>query len=453
MTALRIFLSAGILFSFACIGFAQSLTARDWLDYRGAEMGHSYFENRATANLMWDNFSAGVVYWAREPSRYNYATASDTTFSAIVQYWANFYTKNLELTAGSFTYAMGKGLLVDLYEREDIQIDHHCDGALFKFHRGHLRISGFNALAQWDNNSIVRGIAPEISVWKVKIGGEYARIIPQLSASQELTGGYLSLETDLLSIYGEYGRKKPLGGLEKEGRGIYTSLEIYTDIIQLSLEYRDYKDFAIRNTYSQYNNPPTLIPEPSYTLPSRHLRQVNLTDERGWMADLMGEIEPFGGEIVYAHAENHDGEDTFDQIISEIEYQKYAETDILAKFVLDFQRENDENNIVPIVDITYEPSWTQFGFNFIAEFQKTDDYSNIYSTLAASYPQYGTIGVEGGSIEDETFARAFADIDYFERVKIRLGYGKRPGGFTCSGGVCRYEPAFKGAELQIIITY
>ena len=442
-----------VLLGFWSPVISQSVTARDWLDYRGAKSGHSHFENRATVNLAWGDFSAGVIYWAREPSRYNYTTASDTTFSSIVQYWVNFYTKNIELTAGSFTYAMGRGLLIDLYEREDIQIDHHCDGAVFNFHTRYIRISGFNAIAKWDDNSIVRGFSPELTIWKVKFGGEYAKILPKLSAEQELTGGYFSFDTDWLSLYGEFGRKNPIGGLQKSGQGFYGTVGLYTDLLQLTGEYKDYKDFAIRNTFSQYNNPPRVLPEPSYTLPSRHLKQVDLNDERGWQIDMMSTFGPFGAEILYAHAENHDSQNKFDQIIGEIEYENYSNSDILAKFLLDYQKEQEQTRLCPILDITYEPSWTDLGFNFIAEFQKAEEYNNVYSTVSVSYPRYGTAGIEGGNIENEGFVRVFGDIDYFDRAKIRLGYGKRPGGFTCSGGVCRYEEAFEGAELQIILTY
>ena len=441
-----------VILIFSSIVLGQSISARNWLDYRGAKSGHSYFEDRANLGLSWNDFSAGLVYWARQPSRFNYTTNSDTTFSDIVQYWLNFYSKHLQLTAGSFTYTMGMGLLIDLYEKQDIQIDHHCDGAMFNFELGPLELSGFNAIAKWDDNSLVRGISPSLKIWKFKLGGEYAKIIPTLSASQELSGGFLSFDWKFLSLYGEYGKKHPLAGLEKDGDGVFASASILTDIITLTAEYKDYDNFAIRNTFTQYNNPPTLVMDPLYTLPSRHIHQVDFNDELGYSADLLGNFGSFGTEIMFSHSENHHSKMPFDELWSDIEYQNDDLT-FLAKGAFDFQNNNGEKAYTPIVDITYEPDWTVLGFNAIAEFQHTDKFNNIYTSISASYPAIGTFGLEGGVIEDENFARAYTDIDIIERTKIRLGYGKRPGGFTCSGGVCRYEEAFQGVEAQIIITY
>ncbi|MCD6595984.1 hypothetical protein J7L68_09985 [bacterium] len=449
---MRKFIPFIVIVIFSGLVFGQSVNARNYLDYRGAKSGHSYFEDRANINLGWNDFSAGLVYWARQPSRFNYTTNSDTTFSDITQYWFNFYSKNLQLTAGSFTYTMGMGLLIDLYEKQDIQIDHHCDGAMFDFELGPLELSGFNAIAKWDDNSIVRGISPSLKIWKLKLGGEYAKIIPTLLPSQELSGGFLSFDWNFLSLYGEYGKKHPLAGLEKDGDGVFASASILTDIITLTAEYKDYNEFAIRNTFVQYNNPPTLVMDPLYTLPSRHIHHVDFNNEMGYSADLLGDFGSFGAEIMFSHSENHDGDLKFDKIWSELEYRNDALT-FLAKGAFDFQNNNGENAYTPIVDITYEPDWTKFGFNIIGEFQHTDDFDNVYSSISASYPKYATFGLESGIIEDENFVRVYTDIDIINRTKIRFGYGKRPGGFTCSGGVCRYEEAFEGIEAQIIITY
>ncbi|RKZ30590.1 hypothetical protein DRQ33_07745 [bacterium] len=350
---------------------------------------------------------------------------------------------------------MGNGLLIDLYERQDIQIDHHCDGALFKFHTGPLALSGFNAIARWDDNSIVRGISPQISIWNFRVGGEYAKIIPRLSPAQELVGGFFAFDMDFLSLYYEIGSKHPLAGLQKDGQGMYGSASIFTDWVSIMIEYKDYDQFAIRNTYMQYNNPPTLIMEPLYTLPSRHLRELNLADEIGYSTNVMSYFGPIGIEILYSYAQEHQGENKFSQIWSEMEYHNNDET-LVAKLALDIQFDKQEKYYTPIVDITYEPDWTNFAFNIIGEYQRAEDYNNAFGSIAVSHPKIATFGLEGGIIsseEDKHYIRAYSDMDISSRAKVRLGIGKRPGGFTCSGGVCRYEEKFEGVEAGIILTY
>ena len=62
------------------------------------------------------------------------------------------------------------------------------------------------------------------------------------------------------------------------------------------------------------------------------------------------------------------------------------------------------------------------------------------------------LGIELWNIQENDSVRklypfVFASYDIAENASVRLGYGKRSGGFTCSGGICRYEPAFEGMEM------
>ena len=454
-----------LLLSISIPLFAQSISARNWLDYRGATEGHSHFEDRAWLSANWGDFSGGLLFWAKQPSRIT-PDGTDTTSIELAQYWMNYYSPNIELTAGSFTRALGQGLILDLYERPDIQIDHHCDGASFNIHlsqsdfvsgrdgflKPRLDMGGFNGIAHWDNEAIVRGGEIATSLWKFRLGGEYAKILPVISAHQELWGAFGGLSLDFLSLYAEYGHKKPLGGLAEEGEAKYASCAAMIDKFSLTLEYKDYKEFATRTPTILYNNPPKLIREPYYTLPSLHLRELNADNEKGYMSVFRGTIWRISPEISYSHAEQHDGKNKFDQIWAEIEYSNEDET-FIAKMAADYERGEDDTLATPILDITWEPEWTLFAFNIIGEFQPADSLNNIFGSLSISYSPYMTLGAEGGTIENESFVRGFADIDIIERTKIRLGYGKRPGGFTCSGGVCRYESAFEGVEFQMILTY
>ena len=291
------------------------------------------------------------------------------------------------------------------------------------------------------------------SPWKTQIGAEYAKIIPQEpNYPQELFGFYGGLNLDYLSLWGEYGHKMPIGGLEKEGEATYLSATTMFSTFSLLLEYKDYDEFAVRTTQVQYNNPPTLVKEPYYTLPSRHYHELNPRDEIGYAATFDGEISPISCEIFYGYANNHNSTSKFEQIWGELEYLNDDET-FTAKEAFEYKIDGNDEYITPIVDVMWEPDWTLFAFNIIGEFQPEDSINNFAGTFSLSYSPYATLGFEGGTIDGESFARGFTDIDVVDKTKIRLGYGKRPGGFTCSGGVCRYEEAFQGAEAQIIITY
>ncbi len=436
---------------FASVLWAFSLGGRNWLDYRGAWKGHSHFEDRVWASLSSGDFSAGVLFWAKEPSRLD-QSGEDTISAAIAQYWFSFYSPRIELTAGSFTYTLGQGILIDLYDRADIQIDHHCDGASFKLRLPHLELSGFSGIARWDDDALVRGAEGVLSLLGLRGGVEYGKIIPKLSAAQELFGAFLAAESDFLSLWVEAGRKNALGGLVEDGTAVYASATAILGTFSFTAEYKDYRHFAVRTPAIQYNNPPTLIREPSYTLPSRHLRQLDANDELGFAARAEGAVGSLGGEAFFGYAQRHDGGRPFTQLWLEAELTSSDET-AYYKLALDYSDDAGERRVTPIVDITAEPGWTRLGFNLVGEYQRSGERNNVFASFAVSFAPYATVGVDGGYVDDEAFVRLFSDIDAIERAKVRLGLGKRPGGFTCSGGVCRYEPPFEGVELQIVLTY
>ncbi len=431
--------------------FAQSINARNALEFRGAKEGHSHFENRTTMEFSWDNFAVGGLYWAREPSRFDFATSSDTTFADMFQYYFDFYTNSVQMRAGSFTHTQGQGLVLDLYERQDLQIDHHVDGAKFALSSDYLELTGFNGIARWDDNSIVRGFSPTFKYEWLRLGGNYMLVDPQISLSQEAWSASAATDFEHFSAYGEYAKKSVITAGD-EGTGIFASASVLLDFISLTGEYKYYDNFIIRTSNRQYNNPPSLIMEPTYTLPGLHIRQLDASDETGFSINALSNPGQFKFEAFYCHAQTNDDTRKFDQFWLSSEYHNEDETFVL-KLAGDYQKNVEDNTITPIVDITWSPDWSLYNYNLSVEYQKTEDFTNIFSVATVSYGGAAAIGLEAGRIEDDDFLRGFADIDVIDHAKIRLGYGKKPGGFICSGGVCRFEQPFEGFEGQLILTF
>jgi len=62
---------------------------------------------------------------------------------------------------------------------------------------------------------------------------------------------------------------------------------------------------------------------------------------------------------------------------------------------------------------------------------------------------------------DKTEANGYRDVNYYSggfsytknRTRIQLSYGRNRAGYVCSGGVCRYSPAYTGVNLAITSSF
>ena len=62
---------------------------------------------------------------------------------------------------------------------------------------------------------------------------------------------------------------------------------------------------------------------------------------------------------------------------------------------------------------------------------------------------------------DATAANNYEKINYYSggfsytksRTRIQLSYGRNRAGYICSGGVCRYSPAYTGVNLAITSSF
>lgn len=445
------------------IALALDVSAQNWLEYGSASEGHSYFENRLQTQFVWTDFYAGFLWEALQPSRIasiGSAIGTDTNYTGFKQYYFRIYQPMWEVTAGSFTRTFGRGLVLDLYQRPDIQIDHHADGLDLELRIPYgIRTSIIGGICPWDNNTKIKGAEFEISRWGISAGTEYVRLDPAISASQELWGGYATVDIGHISLWAEHARKTPLGGLTQKGSATYISTTLLAGKFSLLTEFKNYNQFDVFSISRRYNNPPTLIREPTYTLQSLHIRELNPNDEIGGRIKISGNINRTSVCVDAAYAQTHKGQNKFTEVWTEIGYKSDA---IFGKTIFDYiyKEENDTRNLNPIVDIIYEPESFPMAFSLVLEGQKVSykiqnldsSHYNFAGTFEVSTRQ-GSIGFEGGKTEESDFVMGFCLVDAVDGMQLKIGYGKRPGGFTCSGGVCRYEPPFRGLELKITATY
>ncbi len=453
--------------------FGFSANARNTLEYRGAkeDRGNSFFEDRLDLRLNYSNITFGLTFEAMQPSRESALTRPDSTYAEIMQRWFELKHSVVEISAGTFTSTMGGGLLLDARERREIQQDHHLDGAKIRLNLPIIDITLLSGLAKWDviNDAHIRGGEAQIDV-PLPVGGGYIRYDVQAEGLPDLIGetwearivpmfGPLSAEVH----YAQTWQKDLQYGDSYNGEVIYGSGSTFFGPITLFGEFlmadsflvEGYGDTLVLTTL------PLIIRQPSYTLMSRHLAELDPRDVTAFGGEAL--ISPvFGSDITtsFAMLDNPDDYNDYFELYCSVfrEWEKLTFTGIY-----EFQQTSDDpptHNVV-LEPLIYLNDRTSLLMDFELQFGEElgESAAHLYGLAEFARSPYGAIGLEGGrlmqwndetaGLEPEYFARIYIDGEIAQNHKLTLAFGKRPGGFTCSGGTCRFEPAFNGFELKL----
>jgi hypothetical protein len=255
------------------------------------------------------------------------------------------------------------------------------------------------------------------------------------------------------------------GGVYYSGNAFYTTASIVTDPIVLTGEYLQEDSFLVEGYGQSYVTLPLVIREPGYTLLSRHLAIINPHEGKAYGGEISSS-KIFGTELSASLARIDHPDKAQDYLESYLTgYREWSGFTFKGIYALQKTGEQEPSHNIVIEPLIYFNEKTTILFDL--EFQSAEEYServsHFYGLSEFSLSPYGSIGVEGGRLMEwdsgkadfapEYFVRVYIDGTFAENYKITLAYGKRPGGFTCSGGTCRYEPAFEGFELKLLSSF
>jgi len=468
----KVVVTALLLFPAAL--FALSLTARNTLEYRGAEAekGNNFFEDRLDLRLNYTNITLGATFEAMQPSRESALTRPDSTYTEITQRWVKLTHDVVEVTGGTFMTTLGNGFLLDAREQRDVQQDHHLDGVDAIIHAKNIDLTLLAGLADWDNNTQFKAVEINSYYKFVPVGGGYVRydvnggdVLPNLiGETWEVHASPLVGPVGADIRYAQTWRGPKGGGVEYTGNALYGSASTYFGPITLFGEVMQLDSFIVKgygDENSSYITLPLIVHRPSYTLVSRHLATVSQREAIAFSGEI-GVSSVFEGEIMasFAMIDNPDEATDYTEVFAEVSREWES---LLLKGVYEFQQTADED---PAHNFIIEPLYyftERTSLLLDIEFQTATEYdekvNNLYGLAEFTVSPYGAFGVEGGRImewddatsglEPRNFIRFYIDGEIAENHRIMLAYGKRPGGVTCSGGTCRDEPQFEGFELKL----
>jgi hypothetical protein len=406
----------------------------------------------------------------------------------LFDYSIAYSPKQLEVLYGKFYQAFGKGLALRAYKDDDFRHYKSLHGLRGTAHLplqtdvvllgARLRDiffqeNTYKLMNVGDTTDQVLGA--DLKSRPIKwfgFGGRYVRINrkqdPTPKAFTELYGGDLTAAIGPFELYGEVcqrlGTKAGVGGREK-GFGYYTSATAAFPGFSVLGQYMDYDSIGFPPGIYHYNDPPTPI-KSGVALD----RGVN---EQGFGAAVTA--TPWGPLYIegdFGRLYRHD-----DTSAGVLEWEGKARYNPVAEWTFEiyfnhmlqhnveagtYERVVDK----PVVHVNHvlgQHSFALEGEVGLVNEQSTDGDSWDYleTALAVSYG-YGeallfTAGWQYVSVELEKRYNGETSWPMFEAVwsithrnMLRVRVGAERGGYTCSGGVCRFEAPFKGIKAQLI---
>jgi hypothetical protein len=430
---------------------SQNEIFHDWLDF----------------NLSYRVYDLGLRYEAHAPDDWG------ETFKKLSFRYLQLTPKFLDATLGNYYVIFGRGLILRSYENRDLRYDNNLDGikASFDINKFDLTLLWGDPRGKYERvNDPLYGADGKIALldW-MSLGGSYLQTDISDFGEVQLYAGNLSFTFPHLDLYGEYARKENPKGefINKYGKGLYLSSNLYYPGFGLTLEYKDYKRFDFSHGEVTYNNPPSLSKEHLYTLLNRHAYVLDLYDEKGIQAQVISTPQENLSLLAnYSKTSDHKDRLIFSEIYAEIEYDYKDLATLKTGFsrLKNVKEEGSPYYLAPVFDLTYYLS-SRNSLAFILEHLWTNKYEGkltyydqIISLSFSHSPTFSlTLAHERTTqwktrewSEKKNWFIATLDWSLAKRQNLSLSIGSRRAGKVCSGGICTDKPALDGVEIKLL---
>jgi hypothetical protein len=462
------------------------------------------FENWLNADYTRGLLTAGLRFVAFSPPDPSIYPQGPDSYGVDFLY-AEVAARRFNLRAGDFYALFGRGLALRAYENRPLRVDTNLQGV-----RGTLNLPGGELTALYgrslagnsedadrERTEPIAGLDLEHRLpLGFEVGGSFVTTdVPSLGTERlepvRLKAARLSRSLLGVDLHGEFARvdgpETSAGAAPNvHGHGVYGVASTAIGRLGLLAEVKDYDRLEFENEAGlAYILPPAALREPQYNLQTRHPHQLDTRDERGFQLEVTYNTDRLSRRGLtsflgnWGLTRNHEPErqrgNHFDDAY--VEVQQEFGGGALAVGGLSFQRRFDSNEPpdplltlwTPIADLRL-PLGDRHSLHLQFEHQHASadrlgefdtefaviEWSRSPDLTASLLAEFSNKSETQLALVGENDARFFGgEISYHlrEQHEMALFVGARNSGFICVGGVCRYEPAFDGAELRFVTRF
>jgi len=478
----------------------QGLGMANQLEYSyNVDGDYDILENWLNLDYFHGIFSAGLRLDVFEPNDPDPSISRGKEKYAEIDYTyiqANIGNKRegLEIVGGNYYTIFGRGMVLNSYEDRAIRVDNNLLGIKATGRFAGFVLTGLSGMAanfRNERRDILHAIDVEYRNWNfLKIGATLASNLPPSDEQARTTMASVRVLPSFwdIDMYAEYTAKFNEDILQSNldgsgsivGEGIYGNLNFYFGSLSLLGEYKYYDNFAF---YSQdgtifYNKPPDVRLEYTYILPNRHPSPLNANNETGFQV--------VGGynldddtyfTAAYSLTKTLNSSSFYQRInqtslpvVTQLkELYLTAQRDwesitLIGAFAYNQELSTNTKNIIPILEGRF-----YFGevntFKIILEHQHVTDnstteeyYTDVVTLEYLRSPNFSIALVSELQTKEPEPDNVVRKYYGFVQATYKIGgyadlsllIGSRQAGNICIGGVCRYEPEFKGVELALL---
>jgi hypothetical protein len=466
-----------------------SMAQADDLNVSAGNFARYYLFDNTKADSTADRFQFDLSmnkFYAGAWFEVKHSETANRTIDSITQRYFGWEDGGLSIHAGTFYQVFDRGLILNTYRDENVQVDVPLEGIRISGRYKYLDFDALSGSRKTDMNQkpIVRGARVKIRPLDFfQLGGGYVRLLE--------SDGFVNLRSNLDEInarinyksfdwYAEYARRDwyrfdnsgdSVLILDRNGDGIYTNVTLSYWKLSGLFEYKNYYRLTDGNNESisalKFNQPPA-VNHQEVSLMSRY----NAIGELGWRAGLNFSPSLYWiASVDYAESKSRDSGTPkyfINEFFAGLHGTYYGDN----QFILSFDRLKHwkQNEITPKIEVNYvldeinsfilDASLIQY---IIYEQRDINgdslDYIVKYLSLEYDRAQRYSF-VIGGSwsdkLKDPGVANDPTEMLYVEAMlkypnhDLTVFYGGQRGGFVCSGGVCTLRPTFRGLKATLI---
>jgi len=478
--------------------WGEAVTATDRFEYSYAkETRKEIFENWLDVSYQFGGFRTGIMLNTQAPSE------EGGRGTNIEHRFFEFNSSNVFVRAGHFYGLFERGLVFNSYEDRTIRIDTRLDGLIGTYKRGKITATAFSGTPSVNDKDIRAADFNYALPYKINLaltGMTYQRnneVLEDDKVNRDwITAARIRQNFGFGDYYLEYGWKNTFHNdwdPQKEpesGRALYGNLNFYEGPFSVSWETSDYLQFELiprADGITALNRPPSLAREFTWTLMNRAPHVLNANDEMGNNLDLMytggnGWTFLASGARISRHKNASDDflgmPNLFDpgETIYELAYGTFVK-DRVGDFRLSgaFGYQDSEGLRQTVMgELTWFASSTH-SLTLQAEHQHVrlgggegydlgaydEDWFKLEFETAPRWAFAAILEINNKydehrlltGEEEGPFPAGQITYTISHGGNINLWAGKRQEGFLCSGGVCKFEPAFEGVEVFGVFRY
>jgi len=265
--------------------------------------------------------------------------------------------------------------------------------------------------------------------------------------------------------------------VDEDGSCLYTSLSYSRKGLGLTGQFKRTENFVLRTSPNETLNNgvlnfiPPMSRQNSLRLPARYAPATQYLGEMAFQFD--GTYTPQIGytlELNYSHIQDLEGNKLWQEIFGQFDFtkSKIHNFSLGAQYVFYNQTVyrseplDDLTAFTPFLEYTFKPN-RKNSWRFELQYQSTQEDYGSFIFLLAEYniaPRWSFSASDMYNIDPnpemtkEKLHYYNFFISYTKNAnRFAIAYTRQVAGINCSGGVCRYEPAFSGLKFSLTSSF